>query len=54
MRVRPLDADGQLQYLHVSLHGRFIRDQTLVRGPSSKGYGYWVMAPLRHVPRMAP
>ena len=43
----PRVADGQLQYLHVTLHGRFIGDQTLVRGSSSKGYGYWVMAPLR-------
>src|SRR5690348_18292014 len=43
----PLVADGQLQYLHVTLHGRFIGSQTLVRGSSSKGYGYWVMAPLR-------
>jgi hypothetical protein len=47
MWVRPLDADGQLQYLYVTLHGRFIGGQTLVRGSSSKGYGYWVMAPLR-------
>jgi surfeit locus 1 family protein len=39
--------DGQLQYLHVRLHGRFIGGQTLVHGSSSKGYGYWVMAPLR-------
>ena len=43
----PLIADGHLQYLHVKLHGRFIGNQTLVRGSSSKGYGYWVMAPLR-------
>lgn len=41
-------AAGHDQYLHVSLHGRFIGSmQTLVHGPSSKGYGYWVMAPLR-------
>lgn len=40
-------ADGHLQYLHVALHGRFIGGQTLVHGSSSKGYGYWVMAPLR-------
>jgi len=38
---------GDLQYLHVRLHGRFIGNQTLVRGSSSQGYGYWVMAPLR-------
>jgi surfeit locus 1 family protein len=43
----PHIADGQLQYLHVRLHGRFIGSQTLVRGSSSQGYGYWVMAPLR-------
>jgi len=43
----PLVADGHLQYLHVTLRGRFIGSQTLVRGSSSKGYGYWVMAPLR-------
>jgi len=40
-------ANGQLQYLHVRLHGHFIGGQTLVHGSSSKGYGYWVMAPLR-------
>ena len=38
---------GEEQYLHVRLHGRFIGNQTLVHGSSSKGYGYWVMAPLR-------
>ncbi|MGN6313667.1 MAG: SURF1 family protein [Rhodanobacteraceae bacterium] len=38
---------GDLQYLHVRLHGRFIGGQTLVHGSSSQGYGYWVMAPLR-------
>ena len=43
----PRIADGHLQYLHVTLRGRFISSQTLVRGSSSKGYGYWVMAPLR-------
>jgi surfeit locus 1 family protein len=42
----PRIADGHLQYLHVRLHGRFIGGQTLVRGSSSQGYGYWVMAPL--------
>ncbi|HJR14174.1 MAG TPA: SURF1 family cytochrome oxidase biogenesis protein [Rhodanobacteraceae bacterium] len=43
----PRIADGHLQYLHVTLRGRFIGGQTLVRGSSSQGYGYWVMAPLR-------
>ena len=43
----PRIADGQLRYLHVTLGGRFIGNQTLVRGSSSKGYGYWVMAPFR-------
>jgi len=43
----PRISDGDEQYLHVKLHGRFIGDQTLVRGSSSRGYGYWVMAPLR-------
>jgi surfeit locus 1 family protein len=43
----PQVAEGHLQYLHMKLRGRFIGDQTLVRGSSSQGYGYWVMAPLR-------
>ncbi|HEY8229664.1 MAG TPA: SURF1 family protein [Rhodanobacteraceae bacterium] len=43
----PHIAAGHEQYLHVRLHGRFIGGQTLVHGSSSKGYGYWVMAPLR-------
>ncbi len=39
---------GQLQYLHVRLHGRFLEGaQTLVHGTSKQGYGYWVIAPLR-------
>ena len=39
---------GQLQYLHVRLHGRFLAGaQTLVHGTSRQGYGYWVIAPLR-------
>lgn len=42
----PRITDGHLQYLHVTLHGRFIGNQTLVHGSSSKGYGYWAMAPL--------
>jgi surfeit locus 1 family protein len=40
-------ADGDEQYLHVRLRGHFVGHQTLVHGSSSKGYGYWVMAPLR-------
>ena len=41
-------ARGQLQYLHVRLHGRFLDGaQTLVHGTSKQGYGYWVIAPLR-------
>jgi surfeit locus 1 family protein len=43
----PRIAAGDEQYLHVKLHGRFIENQTLVHGSSSRGYGYWVMAPLR-------
>ncbi|HJR11955.1 MAG TPA: SURF1 family cytochrome oxidase biogenesis protein [Rhodanobacteraceae bacterium] len=43
----PRIAAGHEQYLHVRLRGRFIDSQTLARGSSSKGYGYWVMAPLR-------
>jgi len=40
-------ASGDEQYLHVKLRGRFIGSQTLVHGSSSRGYGYWMMAPLR-------
>jgi len=40
-------AAGEEQYLHVRLRGHFVGSQTLVHGSSSKGYGYWVMAPLR-------
>lgn len=43
----PRIAAGDDQYLHVRLRGRFVGSQTLVHGSSSKGYGYWVMAPLR-------
>lgn len=43
----PRISAGDEQYRHVKLHGRFIGDQTLVHGSSSRGYGYWVMAPLR-------
>jgi surfeit locus 1 family protein len=43
----PRISAGDEQYLHVKLHGRFVGDQTLVHGSSSRGYGYWVMAPLR-------
>ncbi|HEX5489050.1 MAG TPA: SURF1 family protein [Rhodanobacteraceae bacterium] len=38
---------GHGQYLHVRLRGRFLGSQTLVHGSSSRGYGYWAMAPLR-------
>lgn len=38
---------GHLQYLHVSLKGRFLDAMpTLVHGTSDFGYGYWVMAPF--------
>lgn len=38
---------GHLQYLHMSLKGRFLDGkQTLVHGTSDLGYGYWVMAPF--------
>ncbi|HET6906462.1 MAG TPA: SURF1 family cytochrome oxidase biogenesis protein, partial [Rhodanobacteraceae bacterium] len=43
----PNIAAGDLQYLHVRLHGRFTGSQTLVHGSSSQGYGWWAMAPLR-------
>ncbi len=44
----PQIASGQLQYLHVTLHGRFLDGaQTLVHGASEDGYGFWVIAPLR-------
>jgi surfeit locus 1 family protein len=43
----PRIADSHLQYLHIDLHGHFIGHQTLVRGSSPQGYGYWAMAPLR-------
>ena len=39
---------GDLQYLHVRLTGHYLSGkQTLVRGSSKKGYGFWVMTPLR-------
>ncbi|KGI78716.1 hypothetical protein LF63_0103220 [Oleiagrimonas soli] len=39
---------GHQQYLHVTLHGRFIDGApTLVHGTSKDGYGFWVLAPLR-------
>jgi len=39
---------GHRQYLHVQLRGSFLgHDQTLVRGTSEQGYGFWVMTPLR-------
>ncbi len=38
----------RMQYLHVELRGHYIDDaQTLVRGASRDGYGFWVMAPLQ-------
>lgn len=41
-------AAGHGQYLHVHLTGKFLnRDETLVRGTSRLGYGYWVMTPMR-------
>lgn len=44
----PRIADGGLQYLHVKLRGHFLADkQVLVHGPSQKGYGYWVLDPMR-------
>ncbi|MER3546524.1 MAG: hypothetical protein C4338_02545, partial [Rhodanobacteraceae bacterium] len=43
----PRIAEGDEQYLHVRLHGRYLGTQTLVHGASAEGYGYWVMAPLR-------
>lgn len=37
----------QLQYLHVALRGHYVTSaQTLVRGSSREGYGYWVLAPF--------
>jgi surfeit locus 1 family protein len=39
---------GQSQYLHVSLGGHYLPGaQTLVRGTSRDGYGFWVMTPLQ-------
>jgi surfeit locus 1 family protein len=39
---------AQDRYLHVRVTGRFLhKDETLVNGTSSMGYGYWVMTPLR-------
>lgn len=44
----PQIASGHLQYLHVTLRGRFLGGpQTLVHGSSEDGYGFWVIAPLR-------
>lgn len=44
----PAVAQGKLDYLHVTLHGRFVGDtQTLVHGSSAEGYGFWVMAPFK-------
>lgn len=39
---------ANLAYLHVSLRGHYLADaQTLVRGASRDGYGYWVLTPLQ-------
>lgn len=44
----PAAARDRLDYLHVTLHGRFVGGkQTLVHGSSAKGYGFWVMAPFK-------
>lgn len=41
---------GQLQYLHVRLSGHYLpAKQTLVHGPSKRGYGYWVLTPFQTV-----
>jgi len=58
---------GRERYRHVRVTGRFLHaDETLVHGTSRRGYGYWVMTPLRtargfivlvnrgHVPESAP
>lgn len=43
----PTIAAGHLQYLHVRLTGHYLAGgQTLVRGASKMGYGFWVMAPF--------
>lgn len=44
----PHIAAGHGQFLHVRLHGHFMAGPpTLVRGTSTLGYGFWVLAPLR-------
>jgi surfeit locus 1 family protein len=44
----PRISAGHEQYLHVRLHGHFLAGaQTLVHGTSKRGYGFWVLAPLR-------
>lgn len=48
----PAQADwpraASLVYLHVSLRGHYLAAaQTLVRGSSRDGYGYWVLTPLQ-------
>lgn len=44
----PRIAAGHGRYLHVRLTGHYLPGaQTLVHGTSARGYGYWVMAPLR-------
>lgn len=39
---------GHEQFLHVRVTGKYLnQDETLVRGSSKLGYGFWVMTPLR-------
>lgn len=47
-KVWPRIEAGELQYLHVRLHGHFLpRRPILVRGTSPEGYGYWLLAPFQ-------
>lgn len=42
------NADARQRYLHVRVSGHYLHDkETLVHGTSRRGYGYWVMTPLR-------
>jgi len=44
----PRIAAGHERYLHVRLTGTYLPvAQTLVHGTSARGYGFWVMTPLR-------
>ncbi|HKJ94802.1 MAG TPA: SURF1 family protein [Gammaproteobacteria bacterium] len=39
---------GPYRYRHVRVTGHYLNEaETLVHGTSSRGYGYWVMTPLR-------